>query len=226
MKSWGAIIGLSIFAILSFSSLAFGYTMADYWVIKEGQIGVFNDEIIVVGPETRTFGTYSGREHHMSGDGEHTHAYIYVGMEGVLVVALHDMEEDAYIDLSGSPIVLSNAQMNVGDTVSTLIPAGIIDSTEISVDFTLEALEDVTVPAGTFTNCLKMKIDIDEFDGIYAEYIWLAKGVGIVQVFRSSQTFYTEGCFFSCAAMESGHEYSKLKGYVKGDKKVIVIPLE
>ncbi len=50
---------------------------------------------------------------------------------------------------------------------------------------TLEGLEDITVPAGTFKDCLKIKFVMEENSAnLYNDregYVYVAKGIGIVK---------------------------------------------
>lgn len=57
----------------------------------------------------------------------------------------------------------------------------------------LEAVEDVTVPIGTFWDCLKIfyfgaYTESDGDIGHYLEIKWFAKGIGIIKKFRSEKT--------------------------------------
>jgi hypothetical protein len=88
--------------------------------------------------------------------------------------------EDYLKDLK--PITIAKANTQIGDTVSyadTSSP----NYTWISI---FEGLEDVTVPAGTFQNCLKFKTIASGWIGNMAKYNgtsyqWYAKNVGLVK---------------------------------------------
>jgi len=120
--------------------------------------------------------------------------------------------------------------MNVGNSVTTNMQAGVIDDNPISITITLEAVEPATVPAGTFNNTLRLKVFIVDGMGTYTERIWLAKGVGPVQMHRVSETNNTPGCFFTCGSFNCNEDvvesrYIKLKSFTKGKRGVVVIPL-
>ena len=211
----------------------YGYSMADYWAIKAGQVCIYDQEIIVVGPETKTFGPYSGREYLQANDYSGNQAFVYTGSAGVLVVGLYDSDSSSYVDISAHPIVMSKAQMNIGETISSTIPPGVFDPNNgIVFTITLVQEESITIPAGTFSNSLKLKVYVQEGAGqTYTEYIWLVKDIGPVQMFRASETNNSEGCFLTCGWDRSGERYTKLKSYIIADEtvdlrpKVVVIPL-
>lgn len=68
------------------------------------------------------------------------------------------------------------------------------DSISLEIDnrstlFTINflALESITVPAGEFKNCLKVHIrSVWDSGTVYHEYIWLAKGIGMVKWQRTT----------------------------------------
>lgn len=134
------------------------------------------------------------------------------------------------VDLSTTPIKISDAEMIINDSVTNNIPAGVIDNDAISINITLEAVETVSVPAGTFNGTLRLKVFVVDGLGTYTERIWLAKGVGAVQMHRVSETNNTPGCFFTCGSYSCGSDiveerYIKLKNFIKEKKGVVVIPL-
>ena len=232
MKKFSITFCFLVIGIFSYASFSHGFSMADYWAVKEGNVLVYDRELIVSGPETRTFGGYNGREYLFASYYNDTQPFVYVGTAGVLLVGLYDKEEGSSIDLSGYPVVISAAQMNLGAPVTSTVPAGILEpNSALVVTAVVEKVESVTVPAGTFSDCLKLKISIAEASGNYTEYVWLAKTVGPVQMFRVSETNNTDGCFFTCASIDPcsdqiGERYTKLKGYYQqGATRVVVVPL-
>ena len=79
-----------------------------------------------------------------------------------------------------------------------------------------------------------MKVEVDDGLGIYIERLWLAKNVGMVKMYRVSETNNTPGCFFTCGAFGPCSEdiiertiqlnsFIERKSEVKN--KVIVVPL-
>jgi hypothetical protein len=137
-----------------------------------------------------------------------------------------------FVDLSATPLKVSNAEMNIGESVNNTFPAGVIDDNAVSITITLEATETVTVPAGTFSNALRLNVSVNDGVGTYTEKIWLAKGVGPVQMYRVSETNNTPGCFFTCGSLSPCNSdivearYIKLQSFIrKGKDRVVVVPL-
>ena len=151
-----------------------------------------------------------------------------------MVVGMYVAETNQYIDLSATPIKMSTAEMNIGYSVTNNIPAGVIDEKAISITVTLEAVETVTVPAGTYHDVLKMKVYFVDGIGTYTEHIWLAKNVGAVKMYRVNETNNTPGCFLTCASFDQCSENLvertiQLRSFIQGKSAVknrpIIIPL-
>ena len=89
------------------------------------------------------------------------------------------------------PVVLIPAEISIGSiytfnsTYNYTECTGFSESAPFSVETRVEGLEDVTVPAGTFTDCLKININkiINYPNTPFSNEItlWLAKGVGEVK---------------------------------------------
>jgi len=173
------------------------YIMADYWAFNEGNVWIYDRDLHVMGAETHDFGSYTGKQFIQAREFCDSHPYIYAGPEGVLAVGLYNFEDNQWINISPNPVKLADAEMNIGDSVFTYIPAGVIDDDAISITITLEALETITVPAGTFNNTLRLKLFIDDGLGTYTEKIWLAKDVGPIKMYRVSEANNTPGCVFT-----------------------------
>lgn len=227
---------LFIVLIISLSSVSAGaYTMSDYWMLNEGSIWVYDRDMQLMGADTHAFSTYTGRQFIQLSSFYDSYAYIYSGSEGVMAVGMFSYENQQFIDLSATPIKISNAEMNIGDSVTNNIQAGVIDDSAISMTFALEAVENVTVPAGTFNDTLKIRVTINDGTGIYVEHIWLAKNVGPVKMYRVSETNNTPGCFFTCGSYDPCNDNViinraiQLKSYAISNteqkSKVIVVPL-
>ena len=221
------LLGMIIF---SYAIPSQAYTMADYWAFNEGNVWIYDRDAFVMGKETHDFDNYTGRQFFTAREFCGIHPYIYSGPEGILAVGLYNFEDNQWVNISANPIKFADAEMNIGDSVFTNIPAGVFDDGPISFTITLEAVETVTVPAGTFNNALKLKVFIDDGFGTYTEKIWLAKGVGPVQMHRVSETNNTDGCFMTCGSFNCDNNiveqrYIKLKSFIKGKKGVVVIPL-
>jgi len=97
------------------------------------------------------------------------------------------------MDIFDPPIIYAAAEVSVGSsqtfnsTVSYSDGEGLLDSGTITGTSTVEGIETVIVPAGTFEDCLRIKITENyALSGgslsFIADYtLWLAKGVGIVK---------------------------------------------
>jgi hypothetical protein len=97
------------------------------------------------------------------------------------------------MDIFDPPIIYSPAAFSVGDsqtyssTVSYSDGEGLLDNGTITGTLTVEGIETIIVPAGTFEDCLRIKItETYALSGgslsFTTDYtLWLAKGVGIVK---------------------------------------------
>jgi hypothetical protein len=222
------ISGFMIIVVYAIPSYA--YRMADYWAFNKGNVWIYDRDLQVMGIETHNFAQYTGRQFLQAREFCNNQPYIYNGSEGVMVVGIYNFDTNQFNDLSAAPIKLSNAEMTIGDSVTNNIPAGVVDDNPISITITLEAVETITVPAGTYYNTLRMRIFVNDGVGTYTEKVWLAKGIGAVQMYRESETNNTPGCFFTCGSFSCGSDileqrYIKLKNFIKGKRGVVVIPL-
>lgn len=222
------ISGFMIIVVYAIPSYA--YRMADYWAFNKGNVWIYDRDLQVMGIETHNFAQYTGRQFLQAREFCNNQPYIYNGSEGVMVVGIYNFDTNQFNDLSAAPIKLSNAEMTIGDSVTNNIPAGVVDDNPISITITLEAVETITVPAGTYYNTLRMRIFVNDGVGTYTEKVWLAKGIGTVQMYRESETNNTPGCFFTCGSFSCGSDileqrYIKLKNFIKGKRGVVVIPL-
>ena len=221
-----------ILIVFSSNTSYASYTMADYWAFNEGNVWVYDRDLQVMGTETYTFSQYVGKQFLQINGFYSNHPYVYSGSEGVLGVGMYIVDTQQFIDLSENPIKFSDAEMDIGESVTHTIPAGVIDDHAISFTITLEASETVTVPAGTYNNALRIKIEIEDGLGIYTEQIWLAKNVGMVKMYRVSETNNTPGCMFTCGSFDDEDIIERtiqLNSFIEGKSevknKVIVIPL-
>jgi hypothetical protein len=226
-----AFMSLLMAIITALSSVpSYAFTMVDYWSFNEGNVWVYDRDLQVLGTETHEFGGYTGRPFLQAREFYNNHPYIYSGPEGVMAVGMFIFDTKQFVDLSATPIKVSNAEMNIGESVTTNIPAGVIDDNAISITITLEGVETVSVPAGTFNDALRVKAFINDGVGTYTERIWLAKGVGAVQMYRVSETNNTHGCFWTCGSLSGcgsnvvEERYIKLQSFIKRQKKTVVIP--
>jgi hypothetical protein len=102
------------------------------------------------------------------------------------------------------PITVARASTKVGDTVS-YVDTSSADHKWISI---FERVENVTVPAGAFENCLKFKTFAAGWEGNMAKfngtsYQWYAKEVGLVK----SEGPNTDECWRLESAIISGQSY-------------------
>jgi hypothetical protein len=219
---------------LIFLGSSFAFQMADYWPIRAGNVWIFNSEILAFSSNTQTFGQYNARKMFFGSDfcddlcGNHF--YLHLGSEGLLGVSIY--EDGGYVDLSTTPVKLFSAEMQIGQSVVSIIPAGVLDSDPLTFTATLSGQETITVPAGTFTNALVIEFLVnDSSTSEYREKLWLAKGVGPVKIERVSESPVNhEGCFFSCGSfnMDTGivvQREIQLDDFFSQSNRVTVIPL-
>jgi hypothetical protein len=91
--------------------------------------------------------------------------------------------------LFNPPITASDPVVSIGSTYTSNTVLTKVDCTgssgtaSVSYGFSIEGIENVTVPAGTFNNCLRIKGILSMNGGAQtSEFtIWLAKGVGEVK---------------------------------------------
>lgn len=93
--------------------------------------------------------------------------------------------------LYSPPLSFGSSRISVGDrytfssTMTYSDSAGFTDTGTISGEVVLEGFEDVTVPAGTFSQCLKLKATVTftfpDGSSAFEVTIFLAKGVGEVK---------------------------------------------
>lgn len=122
---------------------------------------------------------------------------LFTNSNGITFYKSYDInEEDGVVeeevDILDPPLIYVPTEVSIGTkhTFNSTIrhtENGFSATGTISIETTVEGIENVTVPAGTFENCLKIKIkrNVASSDGSHTEStestIWLAKGVGIVK---------------------------------------------
>jgi hypothetical protein len=151
------------------------YTIADYCPVAVGNMWLYQDDNgtyewdYYVAHET-----YEGKDAYKDEEGWYYHVSSTDG--------LWDYDEDLGKWVQDLP-----AQMKVGDSFSWTEKITDENGTEIGTfkhTVTLEAVEDVTVPAGTFSDALKIKFEETYASGetyTVTGTVWLAKGVGEVK---------------------------------------------
>ena len=93
-----------------------------------------------------------------------------------------EMGIDDLFFIESTPIVFAKASVEIGDKSVTTIDD---DDGTTYISVLLDGIEDITVPAGTFRDCLRFKATLwnpgqNEGDNGY-ETIWLARNVGFVK---------------------------------------------
>lgn len=182
------------------------FDMLEYWPIKPPAAWVMDYEMFILTNDTLQFANLPGQkmftvstfcEDGLCGQ---NYFYIYSGPGGLLILGVY--EEGTLIDLSATPIKIVEADMTIGQSTVTVIPAGTFDADPITLTVHLVAQENVTVPAGIYENTLVLQIDItDSPTTNYREKVWLAQNVGPVKIERISETPENhDGCFFTCGS--------------------------
>lgn len=159
------------------------YQGSDYYPLEISNKWVYNLGTVEVDGETITIDgvTYQVvKESVVSCDEEDSGELHIAHSEESLLMHCNDC------GIIGDLFVLLPKEMKVGDSWVTSLDSG------GKVTHTFEGLYDITVPAGTFSDCLKIKVDVD---GDYTEIFWYAKNVGWVKVERISETS-PDGCIF------------------------------
>jgi hypothetical protein len=205
--------------------------MADYWSLHEGDAWIFDRDIHLFTSETHVFAKYTGRMWASARTYCENRGYLYQGPEGILMVGLFDAENNQFFDLSNTPLKLAGAEMSLGESITSNLT---IDG-PVSFTVTLEAAEEVTVPAGVFKDALRVNIFVNDSVGTYTLKVWLAKGVGLVKIQRVSETGGTDGCFLDCGTFDCRtgetvvQRVISLTSYVKSGgtnrNKVVIVPL-
>jgi len=223
-----------IFFQLIFLSSSFAFQMADYWPIKAGNLWIFDNEILTISSNTQTVGPYNASKMFFGssycGDLCGNHIFFYLGSAGLLGVSVYD--DGDYVDFSATPIKLFVAEMAIGESVTSTVPAGVLDPDPFTLTATLLSQEAITVPAGTFTDTLVLELfAADTPTSQYKEKLWLAKGVGPIKIERVEESPSNhEGCFFSCGSFnfDSGivvQRVIQLEDFFSQRKGAVVIPL-
>ena len=152
------------------------------------------------------------------------------GSEGLAIVGQY--EDGDVHDFSVTPLRIFSARMNIGDSIVSSVPAGVIDPDEIKLTATLLGVQTVVTPAGTFTDALVLQAVLQDSPTTdYTEILWIAKRVGPVKILRLSETPENgnDGCIFSCFSVAAdtgvGDRDAFFEGFFSQKNKVIVIPL-
>ena len=171
------------------------YMGSDYYPLNVGNRWVYNLDTVEVVNETYTFTDGTGqRINNWSLVCAEEDAFIAESQHGIEVYGLYDVQDGQYYGISDldvqPPFILLEKEMEVGDSWVMNSVGG-----DFSFTFTFTGLETVTVPAGTFTDCLKLEFSMDEDLTYYMGVYYYAKDVGIVKIERTSESPPgNEGC--------------------------------
>ena len=165
------------------------YMGSDYYPLDVGNRWVYNLGTVEVVNETYTFTDGTGQR--MSNWDlvcTEKDAFIAESEHGIVVCGFYHREDDQYYDIDyvgvQPPFVLLAKEMEVGDSWDLNSISG-----DFTLTFTFTGLETVTVPAGTFTDCLKIEFFLDEDPTTYFRGVYhYAKDVGIVKIERASES--------------------------------------
>lgn len=192
-----------LFVLKPFAVNAFD--MSDHWPIKAGAAWIADHDIFVAGTTSYEFGNLTGQQIFSAStycdDGPCGQNYFYMhsGEGGLLILGVY--KDGTLTNLSANPLILAPADMDIGDAVSSTVPAGGIDPVnQTTFTATLLTQETITVPAGTYQDALVLQLEISEAPGTeFVEKLWLARNVGPVRIERVSETpANNDGCFFTC----------------------------
>jgi hypothetical protein len=113
-----------------------------------------------------------------------------------------------------APVLFLKSAFIVGDTWATttdivIEEEGVVtDIVPSTWNYSVIAVEDVTVPAGTFQNCFKILMEVTSGDSvtIQSEILWFAKDVGIVKRESDSGIYIDELQYASINGIDLGQE--------------------
>ena len=153
------------------------FNLVDYYPLNQGNTWTYESrwgstelytEIALVDGSETVNGTDFARIAHSWG--VEYRAVTANGMEFYKEIDFSDDDPEVHTP----PVVLIPAQLTIGQTYS-------ITSAAFTYTLTVMGVETVTVPAGTFQDCLKVEVEVVE-NG-HTEYIteWFAPGVGLVR---------------------------------------------
>jgi hypothetical protein len=114
--------------------------------------------------------TYEGKQAYKMEDSDGDTYYVHAGEDGIW----------EYIEGCGW-IQLLPATMSIGQTFSNPVEC---DSEKVTIFVTLEGVEEVSVPAGNFSDALKFRVKFTDPSGAEVfdeEYHWFVKGIGEVK---------------------------------------------
>jgi hypothetical protein len=169
------------------------FTISEYFPLGQGDTWTYREE-----DDDLTVRTISGTENINGVDAakiidEDGDYYLWTNSNGLIWHKEYDADDVPGCGwqqfIFNPPIIASGPIVSVGSTYAsntTLTEtdcAGGAANVSISYVFSLEGIENVTVPAGTFNNCLRIKgiLAVNGSTETQELTIWLAQGVGEVK---------------------------------------------
>ena len=178
------------------------FTIAEYFPLAQGDTWTYREEDgelttpIISGTESIN-GVNAAKMIDEDGDYQ-----LHTNSNGITWYKTYDADDLAGCGWSQSvftpPITITPAEVSIGAKYTSNFTTnysncrGESKTTSSSTEWTIEGIEDVTVTAGTFKDCLKLKI---KFNNIFSDEgqiqsseatMWLAKGVGKVKWINNS----------------------------------------
>ena len=160
------------------------YKMADYfpldgsWETDKWTMFTSQREIAVNGIKTAGMvdTLYPGLYYWTNDDsGWRIHGFMFMDFDNNYVSSLRFSD----------PILFAEPFCKIGDKSEGVLEIINEETEDLRYKITLVGLEDISVPAGDFANCLKFEIIIypynDQPDNYGAEIVWLGDGVGFVK---------------------------------------------
>ena len=185
------------------------YQASDYFPTGIGNTWVYNLGTVTVLDETHTFSGGTGRRiENFSLVCMPYDIFVAQSVDGLTAYGLYDRDKDVYLNFSdilpNGPSGFPFPTMRIGDSWG-------YSTNSFTLTYNFVGLETITVPAGTFYDCLKIKADVIDTDnnpGSYTTYFWYAKNVGLIKVERTNEAPIGHS---GCLAVTSGNPLAVLE---------------
>lgn len=227
------ILILGIVLVIQFATSGFGYNLEEYYPLGQGNMWEYS---VADGEESnKAINEIKGKET-LGGNevikmllpGVGDYVYLSFDSEGVKIHKNfkkgENEYEDEYIMYNPPRLIFPNIEMGQTKEYSTICTAysvsGEKEEESESGQIKLESVDNIEVPAGKFTDCLKFSVIYNKkaSDGAYEKSdcdIWLAPGIGMVKEFCISVERET-----AADAEESFFKIHKLISAVIGAKRI------
>jgi hypothetical protein len=108
----------------------------------------------------------------------------------VVMYGRYNREDDLYTDMSeGAPLILLPGNIQINDSWTYDYDS------DTTINFSFIGWETITVPADTYVNCIKIRVDVQDSVDSFSNIHWYAKDVGIVKIERVNEsTVGYSGC--------------------------------